>query len=116
MSHSLITGTIFIPSWATSGPNITGDTTINSNTITNVVDINNLVEGLIISGTDIPSGSVITSINVGANSFEIDNLATGTNTGITITTTTSDGVFYCQNATYSEVNGLTTTNDVAFWQ
>ena len=113
MSHTLITGTIFIPSWVTSGPSIIGDTTLNSNTITNVVDINSIVEGLIISGTDIPSGSVVTSVNIGSNSFEIDNLATGNNVGITINTITPDGVFYCENTQYSEVNGFTTAYDVS---
>jgi photosystem II stability/assembly factor-like uncharacterized protein len=59
------------------------DTTLNDIIIT-TASTNDLIVGMIVSGSGIPSGSKIISI-VNLTSFTIDNLATATATGVSLT-------------------------------
>jgi hypothetical protein len=63
---------------------VTGDTTSGLNTITNVSDVSNLSIGQGISGSGIPTGSVITEI-VSSTSIKINNTATATASTVTLT-------------------------------
>ena len=106
-----ITGQILIPSWSTSGPNVVGTTTSGSPTVTSVSSIDNIIPGLVVTGTGI-TGRTVISVDYGASSFVLDSNASSSNVGITIGTTTGDGVFFCRSATYSEVNSTYTTADI----
>ena len=63
----------------------TGDTTNGNAVISNVSSLSGLTIGDRVSGTGIPSGSVITFINETASSITIDNTATATGTDVALT-------------------------------
>jgi hypothetical protein len=67
------------------GGSVTGNITSGSAIITNVIGIANLSVGKILSGTGIPTGSLIIAINTTAKTVTINNTATSTTAGATIT-------------------------------
>lgn len=64
---------------------VTGDTTASNNRITNVSDMTGLAIGQRVSGSGIPSGSVITDVNVGSSYVDLDQNATATAVGVSLT-------------------------------
>ena len=67
------------------GGTFTGNIATGIASITNVSSLTGLVVGEIISGTGIPTGATIISINTAAGSLSISASATATTTGLTIT-------------------------------
>jgi hypothetical protein len=67
------------------GGSVTGNITSGSAVITNVIGIANLSVGKILSGTGIPTGSLIIAINTTAKTVTINNTATSTTATTTIT-------------------------------
>jgi len=63
----------------------TGNLTSNSTTISNLGTTTGLVVGMVVSGDGIPGGVTISSINTGASSMVISDVATGTGTGVSLT-------------------------------
>lgn len=66
----------------------TGDTTLNSNTITNIPDTSSLQQNMQFSGPGIPPGAVITNVAANSITFAAANGATATATasGVTLST------------------------------
>ncbi len=67
--------------------NFTADTTNTNDELTNVSSFIGLQVGQVISGTGIPVGTYIVSLNSGTNTIVMSNNATATATGVTITPT-----------------------------
>lgn len=90
--------TIFSP----TGFTYTGDTTFNQNTLTNLSSTAGITNGMVVTGTGIPAGSVVVQI-INPNTVQISNLATSSNTGINITFAGTTN--QCQfNATFNAVD------------
>lgn len=99
---------------------ITGDTHSNT-TIDNIADTSALIEGMSISGTDIPGNTTIVSI-ASSTSIIISNAATASTPGETLTITQvlvdldpgdEEGLVYENNPTSTDLNnGYVSTTDV----
>lgn len=76
-----------------------GNTTNGSYSITGTSNPSWVTTGMVITGTGIPAGTLITAINTGPNSYTISNEANATNTGVTLTIGTSE----TDSALYSEL-------------
>ena len=112
-SQPRITGQLFIPEFFTTGPTGgAGNVSNGSSVVTSVSNINLLIPGLTVTGTGIPPSTTVVSVNYGASSFVMSANGTANNTGVTISTSCGDGVFYCE-ATYTEVNGVYSTADLS---
>lgn len=82
-----LAGTGTSSSWGniTSNGTFTGTTTNTSSNITSVTNINSLFLGEVVTGTNVPSNSTITAIDMVSNVVTINNAATGTAAGTTFT-------------------------------
>ncbi|MGO8918417.1 MAG: pilus assembly protein TadG-related protein [Stellaceae bacterium] len=91
---------IFDPNKAVAQPTtkLTGNTTKNSATITNVSSTTGLFAGIPITGTGIPGGATVSSVT--ATTITISSNATSTNTGETLTIT---GIYGSTNTTNTTV-------------
>jgi len=67
----------------------TGNTTSGQKLITNISSPSCPQPGMSISGAGIPSGSIITTVNLPSNQITISNAATATNTKVTLTITSA---------------------------
>lgn len=84
--------------YSPTGFTYTGNTTINQNTLTNLSSTVGVTNGMVVTGTGIPQGSVVVQV-INPTTVQISNLATSTNTGINITF--SGTINQCQcNATF----------------
>lgn len=93
--------TLQIPT-STTAPFLTktGDTTIDSNVLTNLSNTTGLIGGMFITGTGIPYGSTILAIN-SSTSITITQKATSGGTGNTFTfTTVTDSIYLTTTAPY----------------
>jgi len=86
----------------------TGDTTLGSNTITNVSSLANIIIGQKITGAGIPAGATVTGFtpanNGQGNSVQLSGNATATATGITFTSDAAS-VVYRVKAVYDTFTG-----------
>ena len=85
---------------------LTGNTTLNSSSITNLSSTSNLFVGMTVSGTYIPIGSMITIIN-SSSSIAISQNATSTQVGSTL-------VFASNPVDFSSLTQYTTPNSRMF--
>jgi len=84
---------------STTSPSFTytGDTTSDSNIITNISSTVNMVEGMLVVGTNVPFGSTVLSI--GTTSITITQRATGSTTGVSLTFSTDANSAYLNTTT-----------------
>jgi len=82
--HNFQTGSVIIVSNSSGILSLitTGNTTINSNYVTNLASVASLAVGMLITGTNIPSGSKVISIS--GTTVTIDQSATATGVGVPI--------------------------------
>jgi hypothetical protein len=71
--------------YAPSGFTYTGNTLINTNTITGLSSTVGIVQGMIAQGTGLPPGTVVVNPTLSSNSILVSNNATSTNVGANIT-------------------------------
>ena len=87
-NKTISNGTInILDSTSSDGFNFTrsGDVASTSRVITGLNSTVDLVPGMLVSGTGIPVGTTILSVNPAGSSMILTNVATATNTGVTIT-------------------------------
>lgn len=88
----------------------TGDTTTDSDQILNVADTTNLIEGLFISGTGIPSGTTIFSIQ--GNTLTISQNATETNSGSILDFICPQNKRLIYDSSFMDINGYWSVDDI----
>lgn len=71
--------------YTTSGFSYTGNTLINTNTITGLSSTVGITTGMIVQGTGIPTGTVVSNPLLSPTSIQISNNATSSNSGISVT-------------------------------
>ena len=118
MPEDIKTGGITIPEFSTNIPLVTGDVLSGSSFIT-AIDTTLVRVGQEISGPGIPSGSTVLDVvfgglgnTGGTGSVQMSQPATSDQTGNAITFSLPSGAFYVQNASYINIPGLYTTDDV----
>ena len=110
---NLITGQITIPIFDQSvGTNPTGNVSSGSPNISAITNSNLLYVGLEISNANFPGGTTVVSINYGANTAVLSNNAAGTATGTTLTVVFPDGLYFCQDATFIDANGIYNNSNI----
>jgi hypothetical protein len=79
------TPTLYTP----TGFTYTGNTLVSSNIITSMSSVSGITIGTLITGTGIPTGTVVTDPLYGPSSIQISNAATSTNTATNLNFTTA---------------------------
>lgn len=70
--------------YSTTGFSYTGNTTIGSFDITGLSSTVGITNGMVVTGTGIPTGTVVTNPTLSPSSIEVSNAATSNNSGVTI--------------------------------
>lgn len=70
--------------YSTTGFAYTGNTTINSSVISGLSSIAGITAGMIVTGTGVPTGTVVTNPALSGNSIQVSQNATSTNAAVSI--------------------------------
>ena len=110
---NLITGKITIPAFQQyTNSNPTADLNSGSPNISNITDVTLLYPGLEITNSNLPSGTTVVSVNYGAQTAVLSNNATATSTGENLVIQFPDGLYYCPDSTFTDINGVFFNYDI----